>query len=116
MRPAISRVTIFCRIRAERPFFAVADGFQLVGGNTERDQRISGGRSAAISERQVVFSRASLVAVPLDGDDEVAIHREDLLERGGVGLQNGLVLRTDVALVVIEVNILHLVGKYVLNR
>ena len=48
-------------------------------------------------------------------DDEVRIHLEDLLERGGVRLQNRLIFRPDIALVVLEMNILNLVCQDILH-
>lgn len=52
----------------------------------------------------------------LYGHDEIRIETEDLLESGGIGLQDGLIGGTHLALVVIEVQILNLVGEDVLNR
>src|SRR4051794_38674235 len=49
MRTAITGVTIFRGVSTNGALFAVADGFQLISGNTHVDESITGSSGAAIS-------------------------------------------------------------------
>ena len=52
----------------ERELLAVADRLHAVGGDAQRHQVVAGGHGPTLAERQIVFGRAALVAVPFDGD------------------------------------------------
>ena len=58
-------------VGALRTFLAVADGLQLVAGNAQLDQEVLGGGGAPVAQGQVVFGRAALVAMALDGDGRI---------------------------------------------
>src|SRR5471030_1570796 len=51
-----------------RPFLAVADGLDAIGGQALRDQVLADGRRPALAEGEVVLARAALVAMAFDGD------------------------------------------------
>ena len=54
--------------RVERELLAVADGPDAARRDAERHEVRLRRDGAALAERQVVFGRAALVAVALDGD------------------------------------------------
>src|SRR5450755_3596512 len=111
MGAAIPRVAIFRGIGAKRTFFAVAGGLQLVNRNAKLHQGVAGCGGATVSERNVVLGGTTLVAVTFDGDDEIRVHAEDGLKSGRVSLEDGLIVWSDLALVVIEVEVLDLLGQ-----
>ena len=113
--PAVACVTIFACIRADRPLLTKADCFQLFARDAEGDQGIFGSSRTAVTEGQVVLSRTTLIAMPLDRDNEVSIHLEDGFERTRITLQNRLIAGTNITFVVIEVNILHLARQDLLH-
>src|SRR5437868_13543803 len=67
---------------------------------------------AAITETEIVFGRAALIAVTFDSNNKGRIETKNALQSGGIGLQYRLILRTDVALIVIKMDVLHLSGKH----
>src|SRR5229473_154728 len=77
-------------------------------------QRSSGGpRVPAIgAEGEVIFGRAALVAVSLDGDVNVGV----LLQELCIALQRSLLVRAHIVLVVIEVNVLYVAREQFLFR
>ena len=100
----------FGRLGAERLFFAVAVGFDAAGINSGLDQRILHRVGATGAESQIVFGRPAFVAVALHGDVDGGM----LLQELGVGLQSRLFAGTDIGLVVVEVNVLNILGKELL--
>src|SRR3954466_7004614 len=93
----------FVRFIAERLFFAVADGLDAPRGNAGLRKRVAGGAGAAVAQCQVVFGRATLVAVPLDRELPVGMLLQEC------GARSDLLLRvsTDRVGVVIEEDIFH---------
>src|SRR6516164_8885825 len=53
--------------QAERFLLAEADGIHAIGGDSKRYEIFSHGGGATVAEAEVVFGRAALVAVTLDG-------------------------------------------------
>src|SRR5258708_7562739 len=72
-------ITIFVRVGALRFLLAVADLAQLAGGHAELNQVLTGGIGATVPESEVVFVRATLVAMPFHDDGDIRIVLEDLL-------------------------------------
>src|ERR1700685_4452258 len=101
MRSPVLGPAGFIALSAERLFLAVADGPDTVCRNAQRDQGLLGGIRAVVAQCQVVFSRAALVAVPLDGELDVGM----LLQKARVGLQGVLRLLSDIVAVVGEVHV-----------
>src|ERR1051325_9372589 len=87
---AIPLIAGLARVRADRPFLAVADGPDLVRGQPLLDVEIPEAGRATVAQTQVVFGRAALVAVPFDHYRESGILREDALEEFGVSCSRPL--------------------------
>src|ERR1700736_5831466 len=68
----------FVALRAEWLFFAEADRGQAVGGDAQGDEILLHGSGVAVSECQVVFRRAALVAVPFDGHAKLRIVAQEV--------------------------------------
>ena len=49
--------------------------------------------------------------MPFDRDYEACVHLENLLQGGGITLQNRLIFRPDITLVVLEMDVLNLVRQ-----
>jgi len=111
MRSAVPQIAVFGGIGTDGAFLTVADGFELIAGNSESNQSIFGGAGAAVAKTQVVFSGAAFIAMAFNRHDEIGIHLEDGLQSAGIALQDGLILRPDIALIVVEVKILHLLSQ-----
>src|SRR5208282_2179536 len=58
----------FVRLGAERFLFAVAEGLDAIAGHSSLDDRILHRVRAIGAQGQVIFGRAALVAVSLDGE------------------------------------------------
>src|SRR6185369_3021381 len=69
--------------RIEWKFLAVTDRPKPIRGHAERNQVGLRGEGPLFAEREVVFGRAALVAVPLDGDDPRGV----LLQDAGVRIE-----------------------------
>src|SRR5579871_1548188 len=93
----------FVVLGAEGLLLAIADGLDVIGRNAILNQRIFGCVGAVVAQGQVVFGGAALVAVALDGDFDVRV----LLQKVGVTLNCRLLIRADIVLIVVEVDILH---------
>src|SRR6266550_3823746 len=102
----------FTRLGAEGLLLAVADGLNTIGANATLHQSVLHTVSAIIAKRQVVFSRASLVAVPLNGEPYTGM----LFQEIDVSLQSGLLVRADVGFIVFEKDILHGLRKQLFFR
>src|SRR5215469_7871974 len=98
------------RFGAERFFFAVADGLDAIAADPGLYERILDRVGAIGAESEVVFGRTPLVAVPLDGEADVRV----LLEELRVALDRRLLVRPNIAFVVIEVDILHILAEQLL--
>src|ERR1035437_649951 len=97
----------FVRLGAERLFLAVSDCFDAVAGDSSLDELILHRIGAIGAQSEVVFGRAALVAVPLDGDVNVGM----LLQEPRIALQRCLIGCAHIVLVVIEVNVLHVLRE-----
>src|SRR6478672_5442865 len=76
---AIALIAILCLVGADGPLLAIADRPQFVAGNAKGHQSILGFRTAAISQPEVVFGGAALVAITLHHYREIGMSRKDLL-------------------------------------
>jgi hypothetical protein len=56
-----------------RTFLAIADGLDALGRYAFRDQVVLDGCRATLAERNVVFTRAALVAMAFDRDLEIGV-------------------------------------------
>src|SRR5580704_6416493 len=93
----------FVFFHTERLFFAVADGLDARGIDSSRHKSALYRRSALVAESQVVFRRATRVAVAFDGEVDVGM----LIQELRIRLDRRLLVATNVRLVVFEVDILH---------
>src|SRR5579872_2862871 len=98
----------FVRFGALRPFFAVADGPQFVGGNPELHQEVLGGTGAAVSEAQVILRRAAFIAMPFDDNGLAWEIAQDALQSFGILRKRVPGVAANVTLVVIVICILNL--------
>src|SRR6266699_939964 len=102
----------FVVLHAEGLFFAVADGAQPVCGNTKRDEVLLHGTGAAITEAQIVFRGAALVAVSFDGRLDLRVVLQEIR-----GLRERLAgIGTNVRFVVIEIGIAHFLREELIER
>src|SRR5512140_2726208 len=85
MVAAIPLVAGLVRVRADRLFLTVADGPDLVRGQPLLHVEIPQAGGSTITQTQVVFGRAALVAMPFDHHGESRVLREDALQEFGVG-------------------------------
>src|SRR5690242_3038772 len=92
-------------ILADRALFAVADHGKLRVGDSDVDQIVLGRLRAPIAERQVVFGRASLIAVAFDLHFVIRILLDDVAQLDGVGAQGRNRVGTQAALVVVEIGV-----------
>src|SRR5471030_412943 len=83
-----------------RPFLAVADGLNAVGGQALRNQVLADGRRAALAQCEVVLTRAALVAMAFDGDLVVRV----LLQPSSLLVQGRPAVGSDRRHVGVEVN------------
>ena len=90
---------------ANRAVLTVADDRKLVAGDAHLDQIVLGGLRPGIAERQVVFGRATLVAVTLDGQLVIRKILQDVAELRGVGLERVDRIGAQGVLVVVEVSV-----------
>src|SRR6202162_1163827 len=102
----------FVGFGAEWFLFAVADGLDTVAADSSLDERVLHRVRATGTQGQVIFGRATLVAVSLDRDVNVGV----LLQELCVPLQRALLVRAHIVLVVIEVNVLYVSRKEFLFR
>jgi hypothetical protein len=103
MAAAVCLPAFLVALGAERLFFAVADGVQAVGGDTELHQVILDGSSAAIAEDQVVFSGAAFVAMAFDGGLDLRMAAEEF---GGFA-KSLAGISADIGFVKVEVRVFH---------
>src|SRR5581483_5094104 len=99
--------TLLVGVGAERLLFAVADGLDAVGADAGLHQGLLDGVGAVIAQCQVVLGRAAFVAVPLDGELNVGVLREEL----SVALQRGLLVGTNVVLVIVKEDIFDVLSE-----
>ena len=78
-------------------------------------QVILGGSGAAVAQAEVVFGRAAFVAVALHHNNGVGKIGQQGLQRGGVLGQNALPVAANLALVVVEENVLEAIGHPLLE-
>jgi hypothetical protein len=100
----------FVALIAERFFLAVADRLDAAGADSCSDQCFFHSTGALVAERDVVFGRAALVAVALDGDVDIGVLAEELRVR----LHRCLLVAPNVGLVVIEIDIFYVLIEQVL--
>src|SRR6266446_6543749 len=98
------------RFCAERLFFTIADGLDAIATDPALDECVFDGVRTIGAQGQVVFGGAALVAVTFDCDPDVGM----LLQELSAGLQGSLLIRANVRLVVIEINVLHVLGEQLL--
>ena len=63
---------------AERPLLAPARGFHSFGGNAERNQKVFCGFGAPLAEAEIVFRRASLIAMSFERNMDLRIRAQKL--------------------------------------
>ena len=102
----------FRGLGAEGLLFTVADGLNTIGADATLHQSVLHAVSAIIAKRQVVFSRASLVAMPLNGEPYVGM----LFQEIDISLQSGLLVGTYIEFIVFEKDILHGLRKQLFFR
>src|SRR5512146_1639867 len=107
MRAAILLPAPFAVIRAERLFFAVADRADAIRRNARLHQCRLRCVRAIVAQRQVVFRRSTLVAVSLNRELDVRVRLQEIR----VSLDRRLVARTEIVLVVVEENVLHVLRE-----
>src|SRR5439155_2918500 len=98
-------------LRARRALLAIADDRDPARGHAAGEQVVHRRLRAPLAERDVVLRRPALVAVALDQDEPVGV----LLEPGRGGVKDPRVFRTDLVLVVVEMNVLELTDRLVLT-
>jgi len=103
MRTAILLPARFIVLGAEWPLFAPARGIHAVGGNAERNKVILGSLGAAFTEANVVFRRATLIAMALDGHADLRIRAQEF--RGLCQVSAGVA--TNIGFVEVKVGVLH---------
>ena len=62
---------------AERLFLAEAGGGKPVGGDSQRFQELLHGVSALLSETEIVFGGAALIAIAFDDDFDVGMRAQE---------------------------------------
>src|ERR1035438_1365250 len=95
----------FVLLGALRPFLAVADGLQPVGGNAEPLEELFGGAGAAVAQPEVVLGGAAFVAMTLDDDGRIGEIAQDTLQRGAIPGENVAGVTADIGLIVVEVSV-----------
>ena len=103
MRTAILLPARFIVLGAEWPLFAPAHGIHAVGGNAERNKVILGSLGAAFTEANVVFRRAALIAMALDGHANLRIRAQEFC--GFCQVSAGVA--TNIGFVEVKVGVLH---------
>src|SRR5689334_13375498 len=84
---AILRPGVFVVPGVDRPFLAVGRGLDPARVDAVTDEVLLGGRGPAVTEREVVFVGAPLVAMPADPDPQPRVGLQDahlLVEHPGV--------------------------------
>src|ERR1700683_3113871 len=103
MRTAILLPARFIVLGAEWPLFAPAHRIHAVGGNAERNKVILGSLGAAFTEANVVFRRAALIAMALDGHADLRIRAQEFRGLGQVSAG----VATNIGFVEVEIGVLH---------
>lgn len=104
MAATILLVARFAGFTAEWLFFAVAHGAEAIGRDTQRDEILLHGGGATISQAEVVFGGAALIAMAFDGGFNVWIGTENF-----GGCAKGLTrIGADVGFIQIEVGVFDL--------
>ena len=98
---AILLVARFGGFIAEGLFFAVADGAEAVGGDAQGDEILFHGGGATISQAEVVFGGAALIAVAFDGGFNVWIGAKEF----GGGAESFASVGANVGFIQIEVRV-----------
>ncbi len=112
MTTAILLVAVVGRLHAEGLFFAEADGVEAIGRDPQGDQVLFDRRGAAIAEGEVVFRRAALVAMTLNGDADLGVVAKEIR-----GLAEGIAgVGANVSLIEVEVSVANLAGKELVER
>src|ERR1700704_3909086 len=104
MTPAILLPARLVRYGAEWFFFSVADGFDAISGYSSLNQRILHRVCTVSSQCKVIFRGAAFVRMAFDRDVNIGM----LLQELSIGLQRALLAATNIVLVVIEVDVLHI--------
>src|ERR1051326_5717654 len=92
-----------------RLLLAVADGFERICAHATLEEGLLGGIGAALAEREVVFRGTALVTVAFNLDLP-ALLLDELRGLGKLLLR----VRTQVGLVIVEVNVFNHLGKELL--
>src|SRR6516165_5446777 len=101
MPAAVLLPASFIALGAEWLLFAIADRLDAAAVDSQRYQDVLHGAGALITQGQVVVGRSALIAVPFDGDVDVGVLPKELRVR----LHGGLLIGTDIRLVVVEVHV-----------
>src|ERR1041385_5511444 len=107
MTTAVLLPALLVGFSAERLFFAKAQRLDTVGCNPGLRERSFHRIGTAVTQGNVVVGRSTLVAVAFDGDLDSCV----LLQEINVTLQGGLLIGANVRSVVVEVDVLHLLGE-----
>ena len=103
MVPPVLLPALLIGFRAEGLLLSVADDADAAGGDAIGHKRLLKRLGAALPERDVVLCRSALVAVP--SDDQ--FHLGMLEQERGILFSYRRVLRTEIGLVVVEVDVMH---------
>jgi len=98
------------RFCAEWLLFPEADRLDPVCRHAGCDQRVLDGAGTVVAQSQVVLGRTAFIAVALHRDTHVRV----LLQESRIGLHESLLVRANICLVLVEIDILHVLGKELL--
>src|SRR2546422_165222 len=104
---AVLLPAILVVLGADRPVFAVRDGRNPVGGDTEVDEEVLGCGGAPVTQTEVILLASTLVAVTLDRELDVRVSLQEIAVTG----QSRFSVRANVGLVEVEVRILHILRE-----
>src|ERR1700737_1597488 len=107
MPPSIFLVALLSRFRASGFFFAIAHGTYAISGNAQRNEVLLYGAGATITECEVVFRGAALIAMTFNVDFNLRIAAQEF---GGL-TQRFASIGANVGLVEIEVGVVNFAQK-----
>ena len=112
MPTAVLLPASFIALAAEGLFLAVADRLDAAGIDARCRQCILDSAGTLVAQSQVVIRRSAFVAMPFNRE----VHARMLIEELGIGLNRGLLVATNIGLVVIEVDVLNILSEQILIR
>ncbi len=101
MAATILLIARLAGFHAEGLFFAVADGAEAIGRDTQGDEIIFYGSGAAVAETEVVFGGTAFVAVTFDGGLNVRVGAKNF----GGGGESRARIGANVSFIQIEVRV-----------